>query len=30
MATVFGTNNSETIDWFDGVTTGADTIYGFG
>jgi hypothetical protein len=30
MATVFGTNNSETINWFDGVTTGADTIYGFG
>jgi Ca2+-binding RTX toxin-like protein len=28
--TVLGTNNSETIDALDGVTNGADTIYGFG
>jgi Ca2+-binding RTX toxin-like protein len=27
---VYGTNNSETINAFDGVTNGADTIYGFG
>jgi Ca2+-binding RTX toxin-like protein len=30
MANVFGTNNSETINAFDGVTNGADTIFGFG
>src|SRR5262245_40346234 len=30
MANVFGTNNSETLDLFDGVTNSADTIFGFG
>jgi Ca2+-binding RTX toxin-like protein len=30
MNLVLGTNASETIDWFDGVTTGDDLIYGFG
>jgi Ca2+-binding RTX toxin-like protein len=30
MATVDGTNNSETLDALDGVTNGGDTIYGRG
>ena len=30
MATVYGTDNSETLNLFDGVTNNADTIYGFG
>jgi Ca2+-binding RTX toxin-like protein len=30
MATVYGTNNSETLNSLDGVTNGADTIYGYG
>jgi serralysin len=30
MANVFGTDSSETINLFDGVTNGADTIFGFG
>jgi len=30
MATVFGTDNPETLDANDGVTNGADTIFGFG
>jgi Ca2+-binding RTX toxin-like protein len=30
MANVFGTDNSETLNAFDGVTNGADTIFGFG
>jgi Ca2+-binding RTX toxin-like protein len=30
MANVFGTNNSETLNLFDGVTNGADAIYGYG
>jgi Ca2+-binding RTX toxin-like protein len=30
MANVFGTDNSETLNLFDGVTNGADNIYGFG
>jgi Ca2+-binding RTX toxin-like protein len=30
MAHVKGTNNSETIDWFDGVTFGDDVIWGYG
>jgi Ca2+-binding RTX toxin-like protein len=30
MALVRGTNNSETIDWWDGVTSGNDAIYGEG
>jgi Ca2+-binding RTX toxin-like protein len=30
MANVFGTNASDLLDWFDGVTNGADTIFGFG
>jgi Ca2+-binding RTX toxin-like protein len=30
MAIVKGTNNSETIDAADGVTSGADTVYGYG
>jgi Ca2+-binding RTX toxin-like protein len=30
MANVFGTNAAETIDAADGVTNGADTIFGFG
>jgi serralysin len=30
MANVFGTDNSETLNIFDGVTNGADTIFGFG
>jgi RTX calcium-binding nonapeptide repeat (4 copies) len=29
MAQVYGTNNSEVIDWFDGVTDGNDTIFGY-
>jgi len=29
MATVYGTNNSETINASDGVTNGADTIFGY-
>ncbi|NGO54217.1 hypothetical protein [Allomesorhizobium camelthorni] len=30
MANVFGTDNPETLDANDGVTNGADTIFGFG
>jgi Ca2+-binding RTX toxin-like protein len=30
MATVYGTNASETLNIFDGVTNGADTIWGYG
>src|SRR5262245_61247914 len=30
MAIVYGSNSSETIDAADGVTNGADTIYGYG
>jgi serralysin len=30
MANVFGTDNAETLNAFDGVTNGADTIFGFG
>jgi Ca2+-binding RTX toxin-like protein len=30
MATVYGTNSSETLNILDGVTNGADTIYGYG
>jgi len=30
MANVFGTNAAETLNAFDGVTNGADTIFGFG
>ena len=30
MAHVKGTNNSETIDLFDGVTFGDDVIWGYG
>src|SRR5688572_13536885 len=30
MANVFGTDNAETINLFDVVTNGADTIFGFG
>ena len=30
MAFVNGTNNSETINWLDGVTFGNDSIYGYG
>src|SRR5687768_7321980 len=30
MANVFGTDNSETLNLFDGVTNSADTIFGFG
>jgi Ca2+-binding RTX toxin-like protein len=30
MATVYGTNNSETINGLDGVTFGDDAIYGYG
>ena len=30
MATVDGTNNSETLDALDGVTNGGDTIHGHG
>jgi Ca2+-binding RTX toxin-like protein len=30
MAIVEGSNLSETLDWLDGVTGGADTIYGYG
>jgi Ca2+-binding RTX toxin-like protein len=29
MAQVYGTDNSEVIDWFDGVTDGNDTIFGY-
>ena len=30
MANIYGTNNSETLNLFDGVTNGADTIWGYG